>query len=517
MQVQQEDSAVRIVVCARRSLCRTYAMQVFLAANECGAGEVGSDEIALDVHVGINGVVDQMPALAIFNGNVVGRGARPDGSAIHCVIRFPDAKVMTPRYDGAGFRQGVRVVLNSAVHVKPGHGQRGVVGPLRQQVPGHHQLPCVCLHPTSALEGRLQIVVLGDENEVHHVALSPFAIKDTWRQIVHHGIQAGSGLAGSRQLCRQYGCTTVDLRLDLGVLQNSAGATTRKQEDRSSRQVNQTRDGHLGYHAPGVRDPLDLLPRAQADSLTVHQFDGIEIEHNIAPDSEKAPVLDPGDRTLRGASGGDDDGVSDPHVLLDGENEGIAGASLSRRNGLSQPKVDDSPVRNDQAGGTGRILGEETLRQEKQQQKYVCGYRSVIREMHAMPPFESGLSSATAERCLHLPSGRLQLFSVGRCLSNEYLHGWYDCAPSLRRARLDYRHLRIWCLFKIAHLLRWDWSFGTNALYFHQQAPNDIIYRTKTSGHSVYRRRRSRAARPQATAQQCRIRCSHSLVGRGWP
>ena len=81
-----------------------------------------------------------------------------------------------------------------------------------------------------------------------------------------------------------------------------------------------------------------------------------------------------------------------PHVLLDSENEGIAGVSLSRRNGLRQPEVNGSSVRNNQAGSAGqRILGDQTLRQEKKDE-CVCKYLSVMRELHSATPLRELVS-----------------------------------------------------------------------------------------------------------------------------
>src|SRR5271157_594586 len=395
MQVEQEDSAVRMVVSAGSGLCLQNwpdTMQVFLVLNQRGVRQVGPDEVAFVVHVGIDGVIDQMPALAKFDGDVVGRGARPDRSAVHCVIGFPDAKVMTPRHDCAGLGQGIRVVLNSAEHVKP----------------GHHQLPSVRLDPTSALKGCLQIVFVGDEHQVNHVAFSPLAIKDTWRQILHHGIQPGSGLPGARQICRQYSRTTVDLCRDLRVLQNSTGVTTRQQENRRSRKIEQGRDGHLPYHAPGVRGSLDFPACAQADRLTVDQFDGIKIEDYVAPDSEKAPAPNSGDRTLCDVSRANDCKVSDLHVLFDCEKEGLAGTRMGRGKRLRQPQVNGGSIGNDQAGRASRgVLGEQALRQKKQQEEYVYRCSSVMRKMQfnaalrEMVPHPRRLNAAyPTERCV---------------------------------------------------------------------------------------------------------------------
>src|SRR5271165_638809 len=75
--------------------------------------------------------------------------------------------------------------------------------------------------------------------------------------------------------------------LVLGKSADSTVVATRQQENRRSRKIEQGRDGHLPYHAPGVRGSLDFPACAQADRLTVDQFDGIKIEDYVAPDSEK--------------------------------------------------------------------------------------------------------------------------------------------------------------------------------------------------------------------------------------
>ena len=60
------------------------------------------------------------------------------------------------------------------------------MGPMPQQVPDEYRIPFVSLYLAGALKGILQIFLLGDENQVHHVALAPLGVEDTWRQIIYH-------------------------------------------------------------------------------------------------------------------------------------------------------------------------------------------------------------------------------------------------------------------------------------------------------------------------------------------
>src|SRR5271166_5107687 len=126
MEIQEENSAVRVIGFAGRSLClenRVSGMQIFLPADRQGVREISSDEIALGIDFGVDPVVDQMYSLGDFNRNVVGGSTRPDGRPINLVIGFPDSKMMTPRDDRIWIGQGIRVVLHPSKQVKPGHRQ----------------------------------------------------------------------------------------------------------------------------------------------------------------------------------------------------------------------------------------------------------------------------------------------------------------------------------------------------------------------------------------------------------
>ena len=95
LQIQQQYPAVGVIRLARGGLRfedRGDAMQVFLAADRRGFGEVAANEIALCVHLGIDAVIDQPSVLGDLDGDIMGGRADPDGRSILRVVGLPNTR-----------------------------------------------------------------------------------------------------------------------------------------------------------------------------------------------------------------------------------------------------------------------------------------------------------------------------------------------------------------------------------------------------------------------------------------
>lgn len=129
-EIKQEQPAVRMAGFAtgrvRLENWNSRRKVLHLTHHVC-RHQISSDKIALRIPIGIDSVNDTKLAQQNFNRHIIGGGNRPKGAAIHLVICFPNAEVMTAGHYGRRIGQGIRVVLCPPEDVKSGHGELGVM------------------------------------------------------------------------------------------------------------------------------------------------------------------------------------------------------------------------------------------------------------------------------------------------------------------------------------------------------------------------------------------------------